>query len=59
MVEVFLEDDEISLVASLLVDLRKSVPKNLCPTFYRTLSYETECRLKQRADDLAEKLGIE
>lgn len=59
MIEVFLEDDEVSLIASLLVEMRNNVPKNLCPTFYRTLRYEGDCKLKERADLLAEKLGID
>lgn len=59
MIEIFLEDDEANLIYSLLNELRKPVPENLCPTFYRTLTYDGDVKLKERADDLAEKLGIE
>ena len=59
MIEIFLEDDEANLIGNLLEEIRKPVPKNLCPTFYRTLNYEDECKLKERADALAEKLGID
>ena len=55
MIEIFLEDDEASLIYSLLNEIRKPVPKNLCPTFYRTLTYEGDVRLKEMADDLAER----
>lgn len=57
--KAILDEREISLIGNLLEELRKPVPKNLCPTFYRTLNYEDECKLKERADALAEKLGID
>ena len=59
MIEMFLEDVEAELIYSLLNELRKPVPKNLCPTFYRTLTYEGDVKLKERGDALAEKLGLE
>ncbi len=58
MVEIFLEDDEVALIASLLIPLRQDLPEGLCPTFYRTLTYEGDYRLKRKADDLCEKLGM-
>jgi hypothetical protein len=56
---VDLDDYEIRLIGSLLEDIRKPVPRNLCPTFYRTLNYADECKLKEKADNIAEKLGID
>lgn len=56
---VDLNDYERRLIGNLLEDIRKPVPKNLCPTFYRTLNYEDECKLKEMADALAEKLSID
>ena len=57
-----LDDYEKRLIGNLLEEIRKPVPKSrtkLCPTFYRTLNYEDECKLKERADALAKKLGID
>ena len=59
MIEVFLEDEDVSLIGNLLANLRKEVPEGLDPTFYHTLNYQDECKLKVKADELAEKLGIE
>jgi len=55
--EVFLETDEANLILALLAEIRKPVPKNLCPTFYRTMSYEGDVALRQRANSIAEKLA--
>ena len=55
---VNLDDYEKRLIGNLLEEIRKPVPKNLCPTLYRTLNYEDDCKLKERADVLAKKLGI-
>jgi len=51
-----LDDYEKRLILNLIEELRKPVPKNLCPTFYNTLTYEGDCKIKQKADKLAEKL---
>lgn len=59
MMEIFLEEDEANLICRLLAEIRKPVPKGLHPTFYRTLTYDGDVKLKERADNLAEKLGIE
>lgn len=48
--------DEKQLILNLIKELRAPVPKNLCPLFYRTLTYEGDCELKAKADKLAEKL---
>ena len=53
---VNLDDYEKRLIGNLLEEIRKPVPKNLCPTLYRTLNYEDDCKLKERADVLAKKL---
>jgi len=54
-----LDDYEKRLIKNLLEEIRKPVPKFLCPTFYRTLSYVDECELKDKADNLAKKLGLD
>lgn len=59
MIEVFLEASEVALIGNLLASLRTEVPEGLDPTFYHTLNYQDECKLKEKADDLAEKLGLD
>lgn len=59
MIEVFLEEHEVNLIRNLLVSIRQYVPEGLDPTFYHTLDFKKECELKEMADNLAEKLGIE
>tara|TARA_R110000765_G_scaffold28204_1_gene68100 strand:- start:57 stop:242 length:186 start_codon:yes stop_codon:yes gene_type:complete len=56
---VDLDGYERRLIGTLLEEIREPVPKNLCPTFYRTLNYKDECKLKERADILAKKLRID
>ena len=46
------------LLTNALRVIRGPVPKNLDSTFYRTLSYEGDLKLKNRADNLADKLGL-
>ena len=53
-----LTEADKKLLTNVLKVSREPVPKNLCPTFYRTLSYEGDLKLKKRADNLADKLGL-
>lgn len=46
------------LLLNVLKRIREPVPQNLCPTFYRTLTYEGDLKLKEHADNLADKLGL-
>ena len=57
MFELFLDDDEINLILNLLLSIG-TVPEGLDPTFYHTLSYEGDCKLKDIADGLKDKLTI-
>lgn len=54
MREVFLEDDEIRLILSLL--RTEEVPEGLDPTFYLTLTYEGDVKLHNRMTDLRDRL---
>ncbi len=53
-----LTDADKRLLLNVLESIREPVPKNLCPTFYRTLTYEGDLKLKEHADNLADKLGL-
>lgn len=55
MKEVFLEDDEITLILNLLP--KGDVPKGLDPTFYHTLTYDGDLAVQKTADSLRERLG--
>ena len=46
------------LLLNVLRSIREPVPQNLCPTFYRTLTYKGDLKLKEHADNLADKLGL-
>ncbi len=46
------------LLRNVLKSLRE-VPPNLCPTFYNTLSYEGDLKIKAHADEIARKLNID
>ena len=54
MREVFLDESEIRLILNLLPS--GDVPKDLPPMFYKTLTYEGDCKIKAIADHLMEKL---
>ena len=57
MKAVFITDNEIRLIDSLTSVIRKPVPKHLCPTLYKTSTYEGDVRLKVMADDLMLRLN--
>lgn len=53
--EVFLDSDEIGLILNMIRPVQ-DVPEGLDPTFYRTLSYEGDLKIKAIADGLEEKI---
>lgn len=54
MIELFLDDEEISLILNLLP--KGQVHKGLDPTFYHTLTYEGDVSIQKTVDGLREKL---
>ena len=47
--------EDIKFLSSLLPDWVKEVPKNLCPTFYGTGTYEGDIKIKNKVDSILRK----
>ena len=50
---------EINVIENAICGYRQAIPSGLNPMFYHTLSYESEVSLKELADGIAKKLGID